>query len=247
MIELSKRLLRTVGRTNARFGLLGAGDRVLLGLSTGKDSLVLAHILKHFSTVTPEQFTFRAVTIGYGMNEDFAYLAEHCREHGIEHEIIDTCIFELGREKMRKDTAFCSFCSRMRRGSLYSYALSHGFNKIALAHHLDDAAQSFFMNLTYNGALRTLPPKYTAANGLIVIRPLILVRERQIIDAAAKNALPILKEDDSCPAKRAGFKLPRAREEAKALLERLEKENPKLFVSLEAAFGNIHKDSFFQI
>ena len=158
MIELSKRLLRQVGQTNARYKMIEGGDKILLGLSGGKDSLALAHVLKHIQNVTPEKFEFKAVTLSYGMGEDYAYLTKHCNEHGIEHEVIDSSIFEISKEKIRKNSSFCSFFSRMRRGYLYTYALKHGFNKLAIAHHLDDAAESFFMNFTYNGALRTLAP-----------------------------------------------------------------------------------------
>ena len=134
----------------------------------------------------------------------------------------------------------------MRRGYLYTYALKHGFNKLAIAHHLDDAAESFFMNFTYNGALRTLAPKYKAKNGIIVIRPFIFVRERQLRENAIKNELRVVG-DEACPAMRFDVKMPHARYETKQLLANLEKENPKLFTSLKAAFENIHTDTFFGI
>lgn len=132
----------------------------------------------------------------------------------------------------------------MRRGYLYTYALEHGFNKLAIAHHLDDAVESFFMNFTYNGALRTLAPKYVAANGIEVIRPFIFVRERQLRENAVRNGLTVIG-DEACPAMRFDIKMPHARAETKELLANLEKQNPKLFVSLKAAFENIHSDTFF--
>ena len=225
MIELSKRLLRQVGQTNARYRMVRGGDKILLGLSGGKDSLALAHVLKHMQNVTPEKFEFKAVTLSYGMGEDYAYLTRHCAEHGIEHDVIDSSIFEISKDKIRKNSSFCSFFSRMRRGYLYTYALEHGFNKLAIAHHLDDAVESFFMNFTYNGALRTLAPKYVAAN-------------------AVRNGLTVIG-DEACPAMRFDIKMPHARAETKELLANLEKQNPKLFVSLKAAFENIHSDTFF--
>ncbi len=243
MFEISKKLLRVVGQTNARYKMFEKGDKILLGLSGGKDSITLAHLLKHFSSVTPEKFEFRAVTITYGIGEELAFLHEHCLQNGIDHEFIDTKIYEIGKEKVRENSTFCSFCSRMRRGYLYSYALEHGFNKVALGHHLDDAAESFFMNFTYNGALRTLPPRYTASNGLGVIRPLICVRERQIRDCIAKNGTRVVG-CDACPARKFG-KEPFARANTKELLANLEQANPKLFVSLQAAFENVHLASFF--
>ena len=243
-IEISKKLLRIVGQTNAKYNLFEEGDKILLGLSGGKDSLSLAHILKHFHAHSPVKWSFKAVTLSYGMGEDFTYLKNHCQEHGIEHEVIDSSVFELSKEKIRKNSSFCSFFSRMRRGYLYSYALKHGFNKLAIAHHLDDAAESFFMNFIYNGALRTLAPKYTAENGIIVIRPLIFAREKQLRDNATRNNLQVIG-DEACPAMRFDVKMPHARFETKQLLAKIESEHPKLFTSLKAAFENIHTNTFF--
>lgn len=244
MIDLSKKLIRQVGQTNAKYKMFEKGDKILLGLSGGKDSLALAHILKHFQNVTPDKFEFEAVTLSYGMGEDYAYLTKHCNAHGIKHSVIDSSIFEISKDKIRKNSSFCSFFSRMRRGYLYTYALEHGFNKLAIAHHLDDAVESFFMNFTYNGALRTLAPKYRAKNGLVLIRPLINVRERQLRDNATRNNLFVIG-DEACPAMRFDVKMPHARYETKQLLAQLEKESPKLFTSLQAAFENIHTDTFF--
>lgn len=133
----------------------------------------------------------------------------------------------------------------MRRGALYSKALEGGFNKLALAHHLDDAAESFMMNLTYNGALRSMPPIYKAGNGLYVIRPLIFLRERQIIDFIAKNKIYIAP-DCNCPiAWRADDKRPYAREKTKQMLREMEENNKDFFTSLKVALSNVHLNSLF--
>jgi len=244
MIELSKKILRAVGRTNAKYNLIEEGDKVILGLSGGKDSLTLAHTLNRQRSVTPFDFEFLAVTIDYGMGEDFSLLSAHCKEHNIPHEVIKTNIYETAKEKIRENSSFCSFFSRMRRGALYRVAEEKGFNKIALGHHLDDAVESFFMNFLYNGALRSMPPIYKAGNGLRVIRPFIMVRERQLIDAAHNNNLPLIT-DEACPAMKFEVKMPHARAKTKEMLYNLERDNPKLFVSLKAAFEHIHQSSFF--
>lgn len=243
MVNLSKKLISTCGKTNARYKLILDGDRVLLGLSGGKDSLALAHLLKRMQRIAPFRFELKAVTVSYGMGEDYTNLHNHCKEYDIPHEVIDTNTYELAKEKIRKNSSFCSFFSRMRRGALYTYALENGFNKVAIAHHLDDAAESFFMNFIYNGALRSLAPKYTAQNGLVVIRPLIHARERQLRDNATNNNLEVIG-DEACPAMRFDIKMPHARAETKELLANLEREHPKLFVSLKSAFENIHLSSF---
>ena len=245
MIDISKRLLRTVGRTNARYELIGEGDKILLGLSGGKDSLSLAHLLKHMQRVAPFDFEFKAVTVAYGMGEDLRVLHEHCLEHGIDHEIYDTKIFELAQDKIRTNSSFCSFFSRMRRGALYTYALENGYKKLALAHHLDDAVESFFMNFSYNGSLRSMPPIYKAQNGLQVIRPLIHVRERQLIECAKEANMPLIG-DEACPAMRFDVKMPVARAKTKEMLAMMEKENNALFISLKKAFENINLSSFSQ-
>lgn len=243
MLEMSKRLLRIAGRTNARYNLIREGDKILLGLSGGKDSLSLAHVLKHMQRVAPFDFEFKAVTIAYGMGEDLQTLHDHCLEHGIDHEIVDTKIFDLAQDKIRENSSFCSFFSRMRRGALYTYALEHGYSKLALAHHLDDAVESFFMNFSHNGTLRSMPPIYKAQNGLWVIRPLIHARERQLRDCAKEHNMPLIG-DEACPAMRFDVKMPVMRAQTKEMLATMEKQNPELFISLKKAFENIQVSSF---
>ncbi|APW65722.1 MULTISPECIES: tRNA 2-thiocytidine biosynthesis TtcA family protein [Arcobacteraceae] len=244
MLELSKKISSLVGRTNAEYELIKEGDKVLVGFSGGKDSLTLLHTLNRMKKVAQYDFDFKAVTVTYGMGEQVQFLADHCKEHGIEHEIIDTQIFELAGEKIRKNSSFCSFFSRMRRGYLYTAALEQGFNKVALGHHLDDAMESFFMNFFYNGTMRSMPPIYKAENGLEVIRPLIFCRERQLRAFADKNEINVIG-DEACPGMRFDVKMPHARATTKELLAKLEADNPQIFVSMKAAFKNFQPSTFF--
>ncbi len=233
-----------LGKTNAEFKLIEEGDKILVGLSGGKDSLTMIHAMKEQQRRAPFKFDFVAVTVGYGMGENFDKLARHCKEHDIEHIIKDTQTYELAKEKIRKNSSFCSFFSRMRRGYLYSVAKELGCNKVALGHHMDDAAESFFMNFIYNGQMRSLAPKYTAQNGLVVIRPLIQMRERQLRAFVEDNGIEAIG-DEACPAMRFDVKMPYARAQMKEMLAKMEKEHPQLFTSLNAAFKNISVDSFF--
>lgn len=247
MIQLSKKLIRQVAQANAKFKLIEDGDSVLLGLSGGKDSLALAHLLNRMQKHAPFKFKLKAVTLSYGMGEDYSKLHKHCKEHSIDHEVINSNIYEISGETIRENSSFCSYFSRMRRGALYTYALQNGFNKLAIAHHLDDAAESFFMNFIHNGALRTLAPIYTSKRGVVVIRPLIFVRERQLRDNATANELEVIG-NEFCPGMKLSeknVKFPHAREEAKKILYDLEQNNTKLFTSLKTAFTNLHTQSFW--
>ena len=240
----SKKIMKQLGRTNGAFELVEEGDKILVGLSGGKDSLTLIHALKEQQRRAPFDFEFIAVTVGYGMGENFDYLAKHCEEYGIRHEIHDTKIYQTAQEKIRKNSSFCSFFSRMRRGSLYSAAEKLGCNKVALGHHLDDAVESFFMNMIYNGQMRALSPIYRAGNGLVVIRPLIQMRERQLRAFAEENGLEAIG-DEACPSMRFDVKMPYARAEMKEMLKGMEAKYPDIFTSINASFSNISDESFF--
>ncbi len=243
-IKLSKKIMSKLGKTNAEFELIEEGDKILVGLSGGKDSLTMIHAMKEQQRRAPFKFEFLAVTVSYGMGENFDNLIAHCKEYDIAHIVHETQTYELAKEKIRKNSSFCSFFSRMRRGYLYSVALEHGCNKVALGHHMDDAAESFFMNFIYNGQMRSLAPKYRAENGLVVIRPLIQMRERQLRAFVVDNGIEAIG-DEACPAMRFDVKMPYARAKMKDMLAKMEQDFPQLFTSLNAAFKNISAESFF--
>ena len=242
-INISKKLLRIAGKTNAEFRLIGEGDMVLVGLSGGKDSLALIHILKHIQQHAPFKFEFEACTIKYGMpNENYEQVAEHCKKYGIKHTIFDTNIYEISNDAIRENSSFCSYFSRMRRGALYSYANDNGFNKVALGHHFDDMVESFFMNMFYNGTIRAMAPIYKTERGFHLIRPLIQVRERQLRAFADDNNLKPIG-DEACPAMLKDVKMPHARANMKIWLEELEGKNVDIFKRIQASFKHIHDDT----
>ncbi len=242
--ELSKKLIKQVAKTNVEFELIKPKDRVLVGLSGGKDSLTLVHALKHIQRVAPYDFTFKAVTIVYGIGENYDFLRRHCEEYGIEYDLYETEIFEIAKEKIRQNSSYCSFFSRMRRGALYTYALDNGFNKLALGHHLDDAIESFFMNMFYNGTMRSMPPIYKTQKGLHVIRPLIEVREAQLAGFVKRNGFMVVG-DEACPAMRFDIKEPYVREDMKLFVKELEGRFRDVVKYIKASFRHIHDDTFF--
>ncbi|HHS91953.1 MAG TPA: tRNA 2-thiocytidine biosynthesis protein TtcA [Campylobacterales bacterium] len=241
---MSKKLLRAVGKTNANFKLIGEGDKVLVGLSGGKDSLALVHLMKHIQRHAPFNFDFEACTVKYGMpGEVYDQVVEHCKTYHIKHTVYDTNIFEISNDTIRENSSFCSYFSRMRRGALYSFAEENGFTKVALGHHFDDTAESFFMNMFYNGTMRAMAPIYKTERGFHLIRPLIEVRERQLIAFARENKLEPIG-DEACPAMLKEVKMPHARANMKLWLENLEQENAQLFKMIKASFKHIHDDTF---
>jgi len=244
-IPISKKLLKLAGKTNAEFKLIGEGDKVLVGLSGGKDSLALVHILKHIQRHAPFNFEFEACTVKYGMpDEHYAFLEAHCKEYGIKHTVFDTNIYEISNDTIRENSSFCSYFSRMRRGALYSFAEEGGFTKVALGHHFDDTVESFFMNMFYNGTMRALAPIYKTSRGFHLIRPLIQARETQLRAFAEENNLQVIG-DEACPAMLKEVKMPHARASTKAWLAGLEKENKDIFKMFRASFKHIHDDTFF--
>ena len=226
--KISKKLLRIFGRANARYRLIREGERVLVGLSGGKDSLSLVHLLKNMQMHAPFDFEFRAVTVSYGMpGENYEALNIHCKEYDIPHEIYETDIYDLSQRTLREGSSSCSYFSRMRRGALYTYAEKNGFGKIALGHHFDDAVESFFMNMFYNGSMRSMAPIYKADRGFHVIRPLIEARESQLRAFVEDNGFVAIG-DEACPAMRIETKSPHARAGTKRWLRKW-KQNMTIF------------------
>ncbi len=246
-IKIPQKILKQVGKAIENFNMIEEGDHILLGLSGGKDSTLLAHVFKHLQKHSPVKFTFQAVTILYGMGENFSAQKAHFDAYDIPHEFFETEVFDLAKTKMNEGSSFCSFFSRMRRGNLSGAAKQYKCNKIALGHHLDDAVESIFMSMMYNGIIRSMPPKYTTESGDIMIRPLAYVRENLIDKTAKENNIPAVK-DEMCPGMiMPNAKMPHARYETKELLKNLEEKNPHIFDSMRKALGNIDIESLYTV
>jgi tRNA 2-thiocytidine biosynthesis protein TtcA len=223
-----KSLLRQVGRAIADFEMIREGDRILLGLSGGKDSLSLLQILVHLQTYAPIRFELAALTVD-PMSESFdpSPLKDYVPTLGIPYFYESHPILELGKTHMDNDS-YCAWCARMKRGVMYTTARREGYNVLALAQHLDDLAESFLMSAFHGGQLRTMKAHYTIQKEDVrVIRPLVYVRERQTRDFAEQAGLPIIPEN--CPA---CFDMPTQRQHMKELLAAEEKQNPSLMKSI---------------
>jgi tRNA 2-thiocytidine biosynthesis protein TtcA len=232
-IKPPKGLMRPVGRAIADFEMIREGDRVLLGLSGGKDSLSLLQILLHLKRHAPISFEVGAVTVdpqieGFDPSPLKAYLAQlEIPYYYMEQSIAD----DAQQHASDSGFSFCAYCARMKRGILYTTARREGYNVLALAQHLDDLAESFLMSAFHGGKLNTMKAHYLNNEGDIrIIRPLVYARERQTAEFAHAAELPVIQ--DNCPA---CFKIPTEREHMKQLLAGEEQRNKQLFKSLLTA------------
>jgi tRNA(Ile)-lysidine synthase TilS/MesJ len=223
-----KSLLRSVGRAIADHAMISEGDRILLGVSGGKDSLSLLAILKHLQTYAPVRFELAAVTVDPRVpGFEPAQLGSHMQTLGVRWFLEAQPIMEEAKTHMDGDS-YCAYCARMKRGIMYRLCRTHGYNVLALAQHLDDLAESLLMSLFRGGQLRTMKAHYrNDAGDLRIIRPLVYARERQTAAFAARADLPVVPE--SCPA---CFDMPTERERIKRLLAAEEAANPGVFPSM---------------
>lgn len=238
MIKPPKKILQLVGRAIAQYHMLRDGDRVLLGLSGGKDSLALLMVLKHLQRHAPIKFDLAACTIdpeipGFDPSPLRDFLAQHEVPYFYEAEDL----VALANQFMKGDS-FCSFCSRHKRGKLYSVCRREGYNVLALAQHLDDLAESFIMSAFNAGQLRTMKAHYlNNEKDIRIIRPFVRVRENQTRDFAQAAGLPVIA--DNCPA---CFAKPQARQHFKQLLLNEELLNKHLYANLWTAMQPLIAD-----
>ncbi len=230
-ITLPKRLKRYAGKAISDYAMIRDGDRVLLGLSGGKDSLSLLHLLIHFQRHAPIKFEIAAMTVDpQSDNFDPSPLIPYLASLGVEYYYVKESILEMADKHMSGDS-YCSFCARIKRGVMYNTARKHGYNVLALAQHLDDLAESFLMSAFHGGKLKTMKAHYlNDAGDVRVIRPLVYTRERILASFAKQQNLPVIEEN--CPA---CFSMPTQREHMKQLLAKEEQSAQNLFGSLLSA------------
>ncbi|WP_369681970.1 tRNA 2-thiocytidine(32) synthetase TtcA [Malonomonas rubra] len=234
--SLFQRIKRQTGKAIGDFKLIEDGDRIAVGVSGGKDSYTLLDILSTLQKRAPINYKLIAVNIDAGFpgyRKDL--LEKHLQSRGYHYHMEATDTYQIIEEKRRPGSSYCAFCARLRRGVLYTVAERLGCNKIALGHHLDDFVETLLLNQFYVGTLAAMSPKLLADNGKqTVIRPLVYVKESDIIEYSQRADYPLIC--CSCPV--AGG-VDQKRQRMKRLITELAKEIPQIRNSMISALGKV--------
>lgn len=220
-----------------RYDMIAPGDRVAVGVSGGKDSLALLKGLAELRRFYPAPFEVVALTADpgfFGKEADYSAVQDLCDSLGVEYVIRRTELYKVIFET-RKESNPCSLCARMRRGILHDMTKAAGCNKLALGHHMDDAAETFMMNLLSGGTIGSFRPvTYLSRKDLTMIRPMIFATEKEVASAARRENLPVVKSP--CPMDKTS-----ERQKVKELIAALEKDYPNLRGKITGAMqrGNI--------
>lgn len=212
----------TVRRCVEDYAMIASGDRVAVGLSGGKDSLVLLAALGHLQRFYPASFALEAIMVDTGIpGMDLTPAVEWCREADIPCTVVKTQIYEIVFD-VRREHNPCSLCAKMRRGALNTAVTERGCNKLALGHHFDDAVETFILSLVYEGRLGCFEPvTFQERSGVTLIRPMLYAGERRCANLATALALPVCPS--TCPMDKTS-----RRREAGALLDTISAAHPDI-------------------
>jgi tRNA(Ile)-lysidine synthase TilS/MesJ len=217
-----QRILSFTRRAVDDYDMIKEGDKIAVGVSSGKDSLTLLTALAEMRRFYPKKYDICAITVDMGFEgADFSPIAKYCEKLNVEYKVVKTEIAKIIFD-VRKESNPCSLCSKMRRGVLNSEAKAMGCNSVALGHHFDDAVETFMMNIFFEGRLGCFSPvTYLSQSDINVIRPLIYAKESDVLYFSRHTELPII--ESSCPENHAT-----EREKMKELLKKIEAENKGL-------------------
>ncbi len=233
--KLQKRLRRQVGSAIVDFNMIEAGDKVMVCLSGGKDSYAMLDILLSLQKTAPIHFDLVAVNLDQkqpGFPEQV--LPEYLRSVGVPFQILEKDTYSVVKEKIPEGKTTCGLCSRLRRGTLYSYAEKIGATKIALGHHRDDIVETMFLNMFHGAKLSAMPPKLRSSDGRnIVIRPLAYCKESDLAAFAEAKAFPII------PCNLCGSQENLQRQNIKHMLNEWERAHPGRVEQIFGAIQNI--------
>lgn len=238
--KLQKRLRRNVGNAITDYNMIEEGDVVMACISGGKDSFAMLDILLNLQKAAPIKFEVVAVNLDQkqpGFPEHI--LPDYFETLNIPYYIVDKDTYSVVKEKVPEGKTTCGLCSRLRRGTLYSFAEKIGATKLALGHHLDDIVETMFLNMFHGSRLKAMPPKLRSDDGRnVVIRPLTYCREKDLIKYAEHKAFPII------PCNLCGSQENLQRQSIKAMLIDWDKKTPG---RVEAIFKSIQNVSPSQL
>jgi len=233
--KLHKRLRRNVGTAIADYKMIEEGDVVMACLSGGKDSFAMLDILVHLQKTAPINFEIIAVNLDQkqpGFPEHI--LPEYLDSVGVPFYVIDKDTYSIVKSKIPEGRTTCGLCSRLRRGTLYSFAETIGATKIALGHHRDDIVETLFLNMFYGSRLKSMPPKLRSDDGRnVVIRPLAYCKEKDLIAFAEHKGFPII------PCNLCGSQENLQRQNIKAMLHDWEKQHPGRIENIFRSIQNV--------
>ena len=233
--KLVRRIEQKFTKGIVRYGLIEDGDRILIGLSGGKDSLALLELMARRARIFKPKFSVVAVhvvmtNIAYESNTD--YLREFAESRGVEFVRFETS-FDASTDTRKSP---CFLCSWNRRKALFTVAKEYHCNKVALGHHMDDILETLLMNMTFQGAISTMPPKLVMRKfDMTIIRPMCLVHESDLLELAKAHAYQ--KQVKNCP-----YETDSHRSDMKEVLRKLEEMNPEARYSLWSSMNNIQQD-----
>ncbi len=233
--RLAAQIRGLVGKAIDDYAMIGAGDKVMVCLSGGKDSYTLLDMLLSLQRSAPVAFSLVAVNLDQKQPGFPAHvLPDYLAALGVDYHIIEQDTYSVVKRVIPEGRTMCSLCSRLRRGALYRFAAENGVTRIALGHHRDDIVETLFLNLFHGGRLKAMAPKLRSEDGRhIVIRPLAYVAERDIARYAAARAFPVI------PCDLCGSQENLQRAQVKRMLAEWEREHPGRTESLFSALCNV--------
>lgn len=237
-MDILNRFTSVVRKGVDDYNMIEEGDVIAVGVSGGKDSLVLLRSLAHLRGYYPKKFGLEAITVDMGFPDmDFSKVAELCEDISVPYTCLKTDIREIVFD-VRKEDNPCSLCSKMRRGAINDAIKARGIRKLALGHHMDDVVETFLMSLIFEGRVSCFRPvTYLDRSDVWQIRPMVYAGERRIAEVSERLGLPVV--ETTCPEDRES-----KRREVKELIAALQNDYPDIKAKLFGAIQRLPLDGW---